>query len=128
MGNQEATVRGTGLARAVPAGAVTMRRRRRPRSRAAIGTGAIRVVPTAHSCDLRIGVDLSRSRMTRIYQEGTLQLGHHRPDRIAANAGTGHFPFLILFLRPPRFATRGETVETLKGRLGADAATLGGNS
>ena len=56
MGHQEATVRGTGLARAVPAGAVTMRRLRRPRSLAAIGTGAIRVVPTAHSCDLRIGV------------------------------------------------------------------------
>ena len=54
--NQDASVQGTGLAHAIPADALTMRRLRRPRPHAAIGAGAIHIGPPAHSCDLRIGV------------------------------------------------------------------------
>ena len=39
-----------------PSDAETMRRLHRPRSPSIIGTSAIRTRPSAHSCDLRIGV------------------------------------------------------------------------
>ena len=59
--HQVAAIQGTGLTHAVLADPVTMWRLRRSRSLAAIGAGAVCAVPSAHSCDLHIGVGSTHS-------------------------------------------------------------------
>lgn len=60
---QHAQVPGARLAHAVPADAVTMHGKLRSPTSTATGAGPIILVPTAHSCDLRIGGVTGHSRV-----------------------------------------------------------------
>ena len=71
-----------GLAYAISSDAITMRRLRWPRSRAAIGANAIRAQPSAHSCNLNIETESGLSTLPSYQMQQTMnaERSHRRTE------------------------------------------------
>ena len=95
--HQFALLQGAGLAHPVLASAVTMRRLRRPRRLDEIGAGGHRVVPPAHSLDLRIGVAMQSFTEQ---SEAALPVSPKLPFSTSLETSDGRKHFRLNALRP----------------------------